>query len=335
MSEESYYITTAIFYPNAKPHLGHALELVQADFLARYYRIFTDRTVRFQTGLDEHGLKMQKTAEAEGVDVDKYVVAQAEVFQSFAKMLDISYNQFIHTTDPEHITLAQAFWLQCLAKGDIYKNTYRAWYDIKEESFLGSADQYPDPAIFAVDEKFIELIEEENYFFACSKYSDQVLQLLESDTYQIVPANRKLEMVNFIKEKGLADVSISREKAKLHWGVPVPNDPEQVMYVWFDALTNYLTGASQVNEDEIVPDQFWPPSLHCVGKDIARFHALLWPAMLLSAGLAVPQKLLVHGFVLFGGHKMSKSLGNGVDPVQMIEKYGANVHPFVNLLGIG
>ena len=320
-----YYITTSIHYPNAKPHMGHALELVQADFLARYQRRFGQVEVRFQSGLDEHGLKIQRTAEAEGLTTETFVERQQALFADLVEKLGVQPDRFIRTTEAAHKEMAQAIWRAAAKRGDIYKKVYRAWYDVKEEAFLGSADEITDPKVFGVDERFLELIEEENYFFTLSKYTAQITELLRSGTYAIVPENRAKEMLSFIEDKGLQDISISRHRSKLAWGVPVPDDDSQVMYVWFDALTNYLTGAASVDGQGIIqPDAFWPANLHCVGKDISRFHALMWPAMLLSAGLALPEKLLVHGFVLGeAGRKMSKSLGNGVDPIELLERYSS------------
>lgn len=323
MDRKTTYITTSIHYPNALPHMGHALEVVQADFLARYHRSFSLTDVRFQTGVDEHGLKMYRAAGAAGKDVETFTEEQQAHFVSLFTELGVEADRFIRTSEPAHREMAQALWKACEAKGDIYRKTYRAWYDVKEEEFLASADEVTDPSVFGVEERFLELIEEENYFFAASKYTSQVRELLASDTYRIVPENRKLEILNFLDAKGMQDVSISRQKSKLPWGIEVPGDDTQVMYVWFDALTNYLTGAATVVDGVITPDAFWPASLHCVGKDISRFHALLWPAMLMSAGISLPENLLTHGFVLGeGGRKMSKSLGNVVDPREMLGLYG-------------
>lgn len=316
-------ISTSIFYPNAEPHLGHALELVQTDFLARYYRK-QGRSVFFQTGLDEHGRKIEKTATAAGLSPEDFVDQQQEVFKKLVEVLSISPDRFIRTTDADHLAVAQALWSHCLETGDIYKKTYRAWYNIKEEEFVANADEVTDPSSLNIESRFLELIEEENYFFRLSKYADQVISLIKSDQYVIVPAGRKEEILNFASQ-GLQDISISREKKKLAWGVPVPNDPDQVMYVWFDALTNYLTGLTKLeNDGSITPNKFWPYDLHCVGKDIARFHALIWPAMLLSAGLQPPKKLLVHGFIMIDGRKMSKSLGNVIDPFTVQQELGGD-----------
>ena len=326
MSSEvgKFYLTTAITYPNANPHSGHAMEYIQADFLARYYRL-AGREVSFLTGVDEHGLKVQSTAAKEGVSAAEFVAGKSGVYTGLMEALGISYDRFIRTTDPDHKEMAQAMWRMCAASGDIYKKQYQAWYDAKEEEFLGMVEEHPDPSVFGIDPQFIEKIDEENYFFRLSRYADQVLTTLESGEYKVTPAWRAEELIRFIKEKGLADVSISRDKNKLSWGIPVPDDESQVMYVWFDALTNYLTFASTIDgRGMIVPGPNWPADLHVVGKDIQRFHAHLWPAMLLSAGLALPKELLVHGHVTSGGVKMSKSLGNGIDPAEFLKTYGAD-----------
>lgn len=316
-------LTTSIFYPNAKPHLGHALELVQADFLARYHRLKGEE-VYFQIGLDEHGLKIQRAAEAAGQAPRDFIAGQQGAFTALASNLNIAPDRFIRTTDPDHVAMAQALWRACATRGDIEKRTYRAWYNVKQEEFLGSADEVTDPGVFGVDPQYLELIEEENYFFLQSRYTDQVLKLLRDGEYRVYPAHRAHELIRFVEEKGLQDISISRSTSRLAWGVPVPDDDSQVMYVWFDALTNYLTGCAELRDSGITPGPRWPVDLHCVGKDIARFHGLLWPAMLLSAGLPTPRALLVHGFVLKDGQAMSKSVGNVIDPDDILIEYGAD-----------
>ncbi len=316
-------VTTSISYPNGRPHLGHALEAVQADFLARFHRAKND-SVFFQTGVDVHGLKNQKAAAAAGQDTHDFITGQTEHFLALLSALNVRYDRFIRTDDPEHVQMAQALWRTCEVNGDIYKKTYRAWYNVKQEEFLGSADEVSDPATFGIDVSFIELIEEENYFFAQSKYTEQILTLLKSGEYKVYPEHRAAELIRFLEEKGLQDVSISREKSRLGWGIPVPGDENQVMYVWFDALTNYLTGCAILEGDKIMTNERWPIDLHCVGKDISRFHGLMWPAMLLSAGLTPPSSLLVHGFVLKDGHVMSKTLGNVIVPEEPLEKFGTD-----------
>lgn len=326
MAEElnPFYITTSIVYPNANPHIGYAMELAQADFLARYARL-ENRSTYFLTGVDEHGLKIQRKAVESNQTPEDFVADKSVVYTDLTIKLGLSQDRFIRTTDVDHQKMAQAIWRMCDATGDIYKKRYQAWYNVKEEEFLGLVEEYPDPTSFGIDPRFIEKIDEENYFFRLSRYKDEVVSLLEKGDLRITPASRAQEILNFIAEKGLQDVSISRERKKLSWGVPVPNDEEQVMYVWFDALTNYLTAVSKVDDrGVIVPGEQWPATIHCVGKDIQRFHAILWPAMLLSAGIDLPKEILVHGFITSHGQKMSKSIGNVVDPFPMIAKYGAD-----------
>lgn len=318
-----FYITTSIPYPNGNPHIGHALEYVQADFLARYYRMM-DIPVYFLTGLDVHGLKIQRTAEEAGMSPADFIQEKRAVFLDLITKLELSNDEFLQTNDPKHMETAQALWRMCAEKGDIYKKNYQAWYNIKEEEFLGLVEDNPDSSVFGIDPRFIEKIDEENYFFRLSRYKDQVVNLLQGGSYKILPKSRLQELLNFVESKGLQDVSISREKSKLSWGVPVPGDDTQVMYVWFDALTNYLTPISKIVDGKIVPNSCWPASVHSIGKDISRFHALLWPGMLLSAGLEIPQELLIHGFLTSGGQKMSKSIGNVVDPLQTIAEFGSD-----------
>ena len=319
-----FYITTSIAYPNAKLHIGYALELIQADFLARYYRL-QGSEVEFLTGLDEHGLKMYRVAAAAGKEPQVFLDEQLPVFSGLADSLNVSYDRYIRTTDPDHLEMAQALWKMCADRGDIYKKQYQAWYDVKEEEFLGMVADHPDPSVFGRKPEFIEKIDEENYFFALSRYQNEVLALLQTGQLAIVPESRGVELVNFITRTGLQDVSISREAKALPWGVEVPGDPDQVMYVWYDALTNYLTHTCTIDSRGIIaPGPAWPADIHVVGKDIHRFHGVLWPAMLLSAGLPLPKSLLVHGFINAAGQKMSKSLGNVIYAEPLIEQYGVD-----------
>ncbi len=329
------FVTTSIAYPNGAPHIGYALELLQADAIVRALRM-QGRQVYSLTGVDEHGLKIQRAAEAKQVTPQDLVDEMSGVFASLVGQLNIANDRFIRTSDADHVLMAQALWQVCAAKGDIEKRQYQAWYNVKEEEFMGLVSEFPDPSVFGVDPKFIEKIDEVNYFFLLSRYSDRIRQLIETDMYKIVPASRKQEVLNVIDQHGLQDISISREASKLSWGIPVPGDDTQVMYVWFDALTNYLTASCSLDEEgAIVTGDFWPASLHCVGKDIIRFHALIWPGMLLSAGLPLPLELLVHGHLTNEGKKMSKSLGNVADPFAVIEKYGVDAVRWFLLKEVG
>jgi methionyl-tRNA synthetase len=324
--QKSHTITASIAYPNAVPHLGYALELVQVDFFARYARQFLDADVWLQIGTDEHGKKMHRTALERGVPVLEYATQMQEQFRILADELQVDYSRFIRTTDQDHAKVAQWLWKQVAQRGYLEKRRYQAWYDIKEETFLGSVTANPDPSVFGVDPKHIEQVDETNWFFTFSAFRDQLMALLTSDQYEILPRERRNEMVQFL-ERGLDDVSVSRDASVMPWGIPVPGDENQVMYVWFDALTNYLTGVSKCDDNgELTVSSHWPPQMHVVGKDIARFHALLWPAMLLAAGFTeaeLPKRLLVHGHILAAdGTKMSKSIGNVIDPIAELEAVG-------------
>ncbi len=317
-------ITTSILYPSGTPHLGHALELVQADVLARYQRGL-GASVYFQTGLDEHGLKIARKAEEQGLRPRDYVAQQLQLFTALVEGLAVSADRFIRTSaDQDHAQMVEAFWNACLASGDLEQRTYAAWYDVKQEEFLGLVADHPDAVVFGLPSEQIERIEETNWFFRASRYEQQVVRALESGELKVYPDHRAKELLQFVREKGLQDVSISRSRERLSWGLPVPGDDTQVLYVWFDALINYLSGTASVGGGRIVVSERWPATLHIVGKDIARFHGLLWPAMLLSAGLPLPKALMVHGHVRSGGVAMSKSLGTGVDPLAFTQQYGSD-----------
>jgi methionyl-tRNA synthetase len=314
-----FYITTAIPYVNAPPHIGHALEFVQADVLARRARL-QEREVFFLTGTDEHGLKNWRTALRLGKPVQDFVDSNAELFRSLLQKLNISNDFFIRTSDRKnHWPTAQKLWQELVRSGDIYKKTYRGLYCVGHESFHPSSElinnECPD-----YPGRELEVVEEENYFFRLSKYASTLRNLIASGEFRIVPESKRNEIVNFILQ-GLEDVSFSRPKEKLPWGIPVPGDDDHIMYVWCDALSNYLSGVDYARAG-LQFQKFWPPDLQLIGKDILRFHALIWPAMLLSAKLPLPKTLLVHGFITSGGSKMSKTLGNIIDPFEMIEHYG-------------
>ncbi|MBU1178957.1 methionine--tRNA ligase [Patescibacteria group bacterium] len=303
-----FYITTTIPYVNARPHAGHALEYAQADALARYYRL-AGKDVFFLTGTDENSLKNYQAAKEGGISTKNLVDRNAEIFKDLAEKLNISFDDFIRTTEARHIETAKKIWLA--AKDKIYKKKYRGLYCVGCEMFYKESELVdglcPDHKIKP------EIVEEENYFFKLSDYQCQLEKIIESDEMEIVPAVRKNEALSFIK-LGLEDFSISRLAERGDgWGIEVPGDPGQRMYVWFDALTNYLSA-----------EKYWPADVHCLGKGVLRFHAVYWPVMLLAAGLALPKKLFVHGYLTVGGQKMSKSLGNVVDPFDLIERYGAD-----------
>ena len=315
---EKFYLTTAIPYVNAKPHIGFALELLQADVVARHHRQ-SGREVFFLTGADENSLKNVQAAEKAGMATREFVDQNTARFVELTKTLQVSNDGFIRTVDPKHFAGCQKLWQACKAE-DIYKKSYTGLYCVGCEAFYLEGD--------LVDGKCPEhkikpdRVEEENYFFKLSNYQQQLEQLIARDEYQVVPATRKNEVLSFIR-MGLQDFSISRSRARAKdWGVPVPGDAEQVMYVWFDALSNYLTGIGYGSDDKQF-NNYWPADLHVIGKGIIRFHAVYWPAMLLSAGIPPPKKLFVHGYINVAGQKMSKSLGTVVDPFDLVERYGA------------
>lgn len=313
-----FYITTAIPYVNGKPHIGHALEFIQSDVIARYHRIIGNTTY-FLSGVDENSLKNVRAAEELGVTTQQLCDNNADVFQDLAKELDISLDGFVRTSSREHHAGAQKLWASCKPE-DIYTKTYSGYYCVGCEAFYEpselEAGKCPEHKVEP------ELVEEENYFFKLSNYQNILLNLIESGEIQIFPNFRKNEVVSFIK-MGLQDFSISRSKERAkNWGVPVPDDENQVMYVWFDALSNYITALGYGGADTTLFDTYWPADLHVIGKGISRFHAIYWPAMLLSAGVSLPKAIFIHGYISVNGQKMSKSLGNDVDPFELIHSYG-------------
>ena len=301
-AKKKFYITTAIAYPNSKPHLGHALEIVQADIAARFNRLL-GKDVFFQTGSDEHGIKNWRSAQKEHKDILDFLDGNVRIFKELYEKLEISYDNFIRTTDKEnHYPGAIKLWERLVESGDIYKKLYKGTYctgceSFKTEKELENGKCHDHPTIK------IELIEEENYFFRLSKYKEEVSERIESDNYKIMPDSRKNEILSFLKDA--KDISFSRPKSSLVWGIPVPGDSSHVMYVWCDALSNYITGAGY-GRDELRFRQLWPADIHIIGKDILRFHAAFWPSMLLSAKIELPKSLFVHGFILSKGAKMSK-----------------------------
>ncbi len=317
---KKFYITTSIAYTNDFPHLGFALESIQADVLARYHKII-GKDVFFLTGVDQHGVKIaKKAAENQKTPLD-FVKPITNKFKELKEELNLSNNDFIETIDQKkHWPSVEKVWQELLNKGDIYKKKYQGLYCSGCEVFLKEKELIDNKC--PVHKKELEIIEEENYFFKLSDYSDKVKELILKDEIKIIPEKRKKETIAFI-DQGIEDISISRAKEKLSWGIPVPGDPDQVIYVWVDALTNYISALDYINNGEKFI-KYWPADVHCIGKDIFRFHCLLWPAMLLSLDLDLPKNIFIHGFINVDGQKMSKSLGNVIDPFDLIKKYGTD-----------
>lgn len=315
---KKFYITTAIPYVNAAPHIGHGLDYTLADSLARYHRQQGD-DVFFQTGTDEHGTKIYQKAKETGQEPQAYVDSIVPLWQEFLKKLNISSTGFIRTTSPEHEKAAQLIWTQL--KDYIYKGTYEGWYCVGCESFVTAGDATANNGVCPIHNRPYEQLSEENYYFKLSAFGDQIGQALAAGEFKIVPEFRQNEILSLIKE-GLNDISISRPKKHLTWGIPVPGDNDQVMYVWFEALMNYVTVLGYPDGADF--QKFWPADVWVGGKDILRFHAAIFPAMLIALNLPLQKTLLVHGHVLSGGHKMSKSVGNVVAPLDIINTYGVD-----------
>lgn len=317
----NYYVTTSIPYVNGDPHIGHALEFIMADVLARSARQ-RGETVLFSTGTDEHGTKVAEKAASLGKTPQEYAEEISNQFLALGKLLNISNDRFIRTTDKAHEQRAQIIWKALEA--DIYKAKYIGWYDVKQEEFV--SESQADPERMKSDHpQAYQKLEEENYFFRLSKYTDQVRDAIEKDEFVITPKTRRNEILSLLKD-GLDDISISRPKDKLAWGIPVPGDTTQVMYVWFEALMNYITVLGYPEHADF--KHFWPANVQVIGKDIIRFHAAIWPAMLMSLGLPLPKQLYVHGFITRDGKTMSKSLGNGIAPEEIIAKYGVDAYRY-------
>lgn len=315
----NYYITTSIPYVNGEPHLGHAFEFVMADVLARAARA-QGKPVLFSTGTDEHGGKIADKAKELNTTPKEFTDKMSEKFRVLAKTLNISNDRFIRTTDTGHEQRAKLIW-KALEK-DIYKNNYTGLYCTGCEAFVTEAVAKENNNTCPHHNKPYEKIEEENYFFKLSNYAPQIEKAVSDGSFRIIPATRKHEIMHVIKE-GLDDISISRPKDKISWGIPVPGDTTQVMYVWFEALMNYITVLGYPEHDDF--KKFWPANVHVIGKDILRFHAAIWPGMLLALGVHLPKTLYVHGFINIDGQKMSKSLGNYVLPDEIIKEYGTDV----------
>ncbi|GLK80975.1 methionine--tRNA ligase [Methylopila turkensis] len=318
---QPYYVTTAIAYPNGAPHIGHVYEAIATDAIARFHRL-DGRDVRFLTGTDEHGLKMAQTAAREGVPPLDWATRNAERFRAMDERYGVSFDRFIRTTDADHYAASQELWRRMKAAGDIYLGKYEGWYSVRDEAYFDESETTlgEDGSRKAPTGAPVEWVVEESYFFRLSAYQDRLLKLYEEQPGFVGPDFRRNEVVAFVK-RGLNDLSISR--TTFDWGVPVPDDPKHVMYVWVDALTNYLTGAGFPDEASDLR-RFWPADLHVIGKDIIRFHTVYWPAFLMSAGLALPKRVFAHGFVNNRGEKMSKSVGNVIDPFTFADAYGVD-----------
>jgi methionyl-tRNA synthetase len=321
---ERFYVTTAIAYPNGEPHIGHAYEMIATDAIARWARL-EGKDVYFLTGTDEHGLKMVQTAEAAGLAVRDLADRNSGRFKELAKTLNVSNDDFIRTTEKRHYESSQEIWRRMAASnnGDIFVSTYKGWYSVRDEAYFDEDEltDGSDGKKLAPSGAPVEWVEEPSYFFRLSAYQDRLLKLYEEHPEFIAPRERRNEIVSFVKS-GLQDLSISR--TTFDWGIPVPKAPGHVMYVWIDALTNYITGVGFPDDKSEQFKKFWPADLHVIGKDIIRFHTVYWPAFLMSAGLPVPRRVFAHGFLTSEGKKMSKSLGNVVDPFGVTEEFGTD-----------
>jgi len=318
--QSAYYITTPIYYVNDAPHIGHAYTTLACDVLARFMRL-DGRRVKFLTGTDEHGQKVEKSAQAAGMDPQAFTDQVSQNFRDLAKVMNFSNDDFIRTTEERHIRSCQALWTRLKERGEIYLGSYAGWYAVRDEAFY-SEDELttgPDGKKRAPSGAEVEWVEEPSYFFRLSKWQQPLLDFYEKHPDFIAPESRRNEVLSFVRG-GLNDLSVSRTTFK--WGIPVPDDPGHIMYVWLDALTNYITAAGFPDTDSESFRTFWPADLHMVGKDILRFHAVYWPAFLMAAGLEPPRRVFAHGWWTNEGQKISKSLGNVIDPLRLVEKYG-------------
>ncbi len=317
---KNFYITTPIYYPSAKPHMGHAYSSIIADFFARFKKI-DGFDVNFLTGTDEHGLKIQRAAEKKGLDTLKFCNEISKTFRDLSKTLNLTNTDFIRTTEKRHQKSVQHLWKELKENDDIYLSKYSGWYSVSDEAF------YTDDEIEKLDGKKVaitskspvEWVDEESYFFRLSKWEKPLLDYYNKNPDFISPKTRKNEVISFVKS-GLKDLSVSRKS--FSWGIPVPDNNEHVIYVWLDALTNYISALNYPNTDDELYNKFWPANIHLIGKDILRFHAVYWPAFLLAAKIPLPKKIYGHGWILSGDEKMSKSKGNILDPIEIIDQYG-------------
>ncbi|HXQ50191.1 MAG TPA: methionine--tRNA ligase [Stellaceae bacterium] len=314
---DPYYLTTPIYYVNDSPHIGHAYTTVATDALARFQRL-DGRDVMFLTGTDEHGQKVAKSARDAGVDPQAFCDRVSQNFRDMGKLMNISNDDFIRTTEPRHVKASQAIWQELERSGDIYLGKFAGWYSVRDEAFYDESELIAGKAPTGAD---VEWVEEDNYFFRLSAWQDRLLEFYERHPDFIAPRARRNEVVSFVAG-GLHDLSISR--TSFTWGIPVPGNEKHVMYVWLDALTNYLTAVGYPDREDAAYKRYWPADLHMVGKDIVRFHCVYWPAFLMAAGIAPPKRVFAHGWWTVEGQKMSKSLGNFIPPAQLVEQYGVD-----------
>jgi len=317
-----YYVTTAIAYPNGVPHIGHAYEAIATDAIARFMRL-DGYDVYFLTGTDEHGIKMLQTASKEGITPRELADRNVELFRKMVRRMNCSNDDYIRTTEPRHYASSAAIWERMAKAGDIYLSKYSGWYSVRDEAYYDVSETTLDDKGQRIGPQGtpVEWVEEESYFFKLSAYQDKLLDVYARVPDFVLPRERLNEVASFVRG-GLKDLSISR--TTFRWGVPVPGDPRHVMYVWVDALTNYITGVGFPDTDSESFQRYWPADLHVIGKDIVRFHAVYWPAFLMSAGLAVPRRIFSHGFLFNRGEKMSKSVGNVIDPFALADAYGVD-----------
>jgi methionyl-tRNA synthetase len=320
MAERRYYLTTPIYYVNDSPHIGHAYTTLACDVIARFMRA-DGRNVRFLTGTDEHGQKVEKSAAAAGMAPKEFTDKVSQNFRDLAQVMNYSNDDFIRTTEPRHIRACQALWQRLIERDQIYLGKYAGWYAVRDEAYYGEDELTLTSRgkRIAPSGAEVEWVEEPSYFFRLSQWQERLLDLYAANPDFVAPETRRNEVTSFVRS-GLKDLSVSRTSFK--WGVPVPNDPAHIMYVWLDALTNYITAAGFPDIESDSYKTFWPADLHMVGKDILRFHAVYWPAFLMAADLPPPRRVFAHGWWTNEGQKISKSLGNIIDPLSLVERYG-------------
>jgi methionyl-tRNA synthetase len=322
MPGKPYYVTTAIAYPNGAPHIGHAYELIATDAIARFMRL-DGRDVFFLTGTDEHGIKMLQTAAKEKITPRELVARNVPRFQAMVQKFNCSNDDYIRTTEPRHFRSSEAIWERMAAAGDIYLDKYSGWYSVRDEAYYDESETRLDDKGQRLGPQGtpVEWVEEESYFFKLSAYADKLLALYKRVPDFVLPKERMNEVASFVRG-GLKDLSLSR--TTFDWGIPVPGNPKHIMYVWVDALTNYITAVGYPDTKSEKFQKYWPADLHVIGKDIVRFHAVYWPAFLMSAGVEVPRRIFSHGFLFNRGEKMSKSVGNVIDPFALADAYGVD-----------